>query len=107
MKTPKIDFGLEKPMRKEEYKKIQKENWLRISKLMELRIDQLKQLDPEHWWELSLKDKLYTFLCKQLALIKGNDIYPTMTISEEDIKKLAGNIISPEEYIKLLTTYGK
>lgn len=59
-----------------------------INKLMDLRINQLKQLSPNYWWEESLKDDYYTFLCRKYAEIKCLEINPRMEITEGDLHYL-------------------
>lgn len=90
-------------MNRKQYKKLERENILRIQKIMDIRMEQIKQIYPYDWWEVSIKDETYKFLCQQLAQIKTNNMYPSMElsgkISEEDIKKLASGMLIPSEFL--------
>ena len=58
-----------------------------ITELMNLRIDQLKKIDPEHWWELTLNDEMYKFLCQRYSELKIID-QPKYEMNEEEMKNL-------------------
>ena len=51
-------------------KEILIDNWNRINKLADKRIEQLKELYGAEWWEASLKDKWYQFLCRNIVQLK-------------------------------------
>lgn len=69
-----------------------------IDKLMELRISQLKSLEPEHWWEVSLKDEMYCFLCKRYAEIKCMETNPRMEITEKEKKNLLAGLTQLSDF---------
>ena len=95
-------------MTEQEYKQIEKENVKQIRLLMDTRIKQLQDLSPEHWWEESINDELYRFLCQQLVNIKATNIYPTMTfpmnklVTDDEVKQLASKVVSPEEFLRVV-----
>lgn len=63
-----------------------------INTLMELRIEQLKSLYPYYWWETSLKDEMYSFLCRKYAQIKCMEINPKIEVSEDEKKNLLAGL---------------
>ena len=79
-----------------------------IDKLMDLRISQLKTIEPEHWWELSLRDEMYSFLCKKYTEIKCMETNPRIEITQEEKKNLLAGLsqlndkVTPEKFLEEL-----
>lgn len=83
-------------------KEIKDQNIKRMNELLDLRTKQFQELYKEKWWEKLIKDEFYKFLIQKLVEIKqlGTQTGTSIAVTNEDIKELAAQIISPEEFME-------